>query len=146
MALRRIGPGFNFDQNMVRFQQFKVNAPRVIAEQSKNHFMEGFQNNGGKTNDSKSGWLPRDPKAPRNDRRNILVDTGALRRSLTVIKQTWDSIIIGTRRVDYADRHNEGITDSRGRAMPKREFIGDSDELNEKNKKTLATMIARIFR
>ena len=41
----------------------------------------------------------------------------------------------------YADRHNEGL-----KGMPKREFIGDSKDMNESNKKLLAGMVSKIFR
>ena len=145
-GIRRIGGGFELDNVATRFEVFKRTAPRVIAEQSKNHFLEGFRKGGGQTNDSKSGWQARKNNAQRNSGRAILIDTGSLRRSITVLKATWQSIIIGTTRIPYADRHNEGITDKLGRAMPKREFIGDSDELDKKNKTLITRLIMRVFR
>jgi len=145
-GIRRIGGGFELDNVATRFEVFKRTAPRVIAEQSKNHFLEGFRKGGGQTNDSKSGWAARKNNAQRNSGRAILIDTGSLRRSITVLKATWQSIIIGTTRIPYADRHNEGITDKLGRAMPKREYIGDSDELDKKNKDLITRLIMRVFR
>lgn len=141
MAIKRIGRGFEFNKQMQEFEAFKLKAPKVIAENTKNHYLEGFRKSGGQTDASKTGWEPRQKKAKRNTGRGILVDTGALRRSITVLKATWKEIIIGTQRIAYAERHNEGLA-----GMPKREFIGDSKELNEKNKKILVTLLNKIFR
>jgi phage gpG-like protein len=141
MAIRRIGPGFEFKKTLQKFQQVKQQAPKVIAENSKNHFIEGFRKGGGQTDDSKTGWEPRKSTAKRNAGRAILVDTGALRRSITVLKATWKEIIIGTQRIKYAERHNEGL-----KGMPKREFIGDSEEMNKENKKLLEKLISKVFK
>lgn len=146
MAIKRIGPGFEFDKSLKAFHKFKEEAPKAIANQSKNHFLEGFRKGGGQTDDSKNGWRAREKTAKRNVGRAILVDTGALRRSINVIKATWKEIIIGSVGVVYAARHNEGIIDRLGRAMPKREFIGDSKVLNEKNKKTLSKLLGKVFK
>jgi len=146
-GIRRIGGGFELDNVATRFEVFKRTAPRVIAEQSKNHFLEGFRKGGGQTNDSKSGWQAR--KGNKDPGRAVLIGpgTGHLWRDIAVLKATWQSIIIGnTIRIPYADRHNEGITDKLGRAMPKREFIGDSDELDKKNKDLITRLIMRVFR
>jgi hypothetical protein len=146
MAIQRIGKGFDFSNKQRAFEKFKRDVPKVIANNSKNWFLEGFRKGGFQTDASKTGWERRNPKSKRNTGRGILVDTGALRRSIQVISQTWSQIIIGTQRIPYADRHNEGLTDDRGRKMPKREFIGDSKGLDESNKKLLARMVGRIFR
>lgn len=144
MALKKIR-GFEFDKSAVAFEAIKKTMPKIIANQSKNHFLEGFRKGGGQTDDSKSGWLSRKLGSARDEGRAILVDTGALRRSIQVLKVTFNEIIIGTKRIVYADRHNEGITDKLGRQMPKREFIGKSSELESKNKQTIIKTIARIF-
>lgn len=141
MAIQRIGPGFNFDKSKQAFETFKTKAPQVLANDSLNHFSEGFRMNGGKTEASKTGWEPRKQNAKRNSGRGILIDTGALRRSLKVISATWKNIVIGSVGTAYAERHNEGLS-----GMPKREFIGDSNELNEKNKKTLVRLLTSVFR
>jgi len=146
MAITRIGKGFEFGDTQRQFEAFKINAPKAVANNSKNWFLEGFRKGGGQTDDSKTGWEPRKSNAKRNTGRNILVDTGALRRSIQVISQTWSRIEIGTQRIMYADRHNEGLTDNRGREMPKREFIGNSKEMNSSNEKLLSKMIRGIFK
>jgi hypothetical protein len=149
MAIKRIGKGFEFDKSLSKFEALKKDAPKVIAENSKNHFLEGFRKGGGQTDESKSGWEKRNAR-PKTVKRNAespgkkisnLVLEGALRRAVDVLKATWNEIIVGTQRVEYAERHNEGL-----KGMPKREFIGDSKTLNEKNKKTLIKLMTRVFK
>jgi phage gpG-like protein len=126
MAIKRVGKGFEFAETHRRFQQFKQDAPK-----------EG----GGQTDDSKGGWAPRLSNAKRNTGRAILVDTGALRRSIGVIKATFKEIVIASTGIPYAKRHNEGLS-----KMPQREFIGDSKEMNEKNKKLLVKLLGKVFK
>ena len=141
MAIRRIGRGFEFSKSLAGFQDMKMKAPKIIANNSKNHFLEGFRKGGGQTDASITGWEPRQRTAKRNQGRGILINTGALRRSIDVLKATWKEIIIGTTRIAYAERHNEGLA-----GMPQREFIGDSRALNEKNKKLLITLLGKVFK
>jgi phage gpG-like protein len=139
-GIRRIGRGFELDRALANFEDFKRKAPKLIANESLNHYKKGFIQGGGQTDDSKSGWEPRQPGARRNIGRGILVDTGALHRSLQVLKATFQEIIIGTTRIPYAARHNEGLA-----GMPKREYVGDSKELNENNVKLLSKLVGNIF-
>lgn len=140
-GIKRIGPGFEFDKTLANYKRFQETAPKIIAEQSKNHFLEGFRKGGGQTDASKSGWEPRKKTAKRNEGRGILIDTGALRRSIRVIKASFKEIIISTERVKYAERHNEGL-----KGMPQREFMGDSKDLNRKNKNSLVNLLKRVFK
>jgi hypothetical protein len=147
MTLKKIGKGFQFGKNIQKFNTFKLTAPKVIANNSLNWFLEGFRKGGGQTDESKSGWQPRKPrKNESGTRRSNLIKSGALRRDLQVLKAVFGKIVLGTRNIPYATRHNEGITDRLGREMPKREFIGDSKELNEKNIKELEKMLDNVMR
>ena len=146
MAIKRIGKGFEFDQSIKKFDVVKQKAPKLIANNSKNWFLKGFRKGGGQTDDSEGGWKPRKKTAKRNTGRGILVDTGALRRSIHVAKATFKTIIIATKGIAYANRHNEGITDKLGRKMPKREFMGDSRGLNKSNEKILVRLMDGVFR
>jgi len=146
MSLKRVSGKFDLGRKSKKFRQLKKEAPKVIAENSLNHYLEGFRKGGGQTNDSKSGWRKRKPTAKRDAGRAILVDTGALRRDLQVISAKEGKIILGTRRIPYARRHNEGITDRLGRKMPQREFIGHSRELNKENMKLLNRMVKKAMR
>lgn len=137
-------------------EKLKVGAQTIqeIAENSLNHYLEGFRQGGGQTDESKGGWAPR--KSGESGRA-ILVKSGALWRDLDVRNITKDSIVIGTNRIPYAAVHNEGLDVPdivprrrkalkftiggktyfrkrvKGFRMPKREFLGHSTELNRKN-------------
>jgi len=146
MSIKRVSGKFDLNVKTKKFRQFKKDIPKVIAENSLNHFLEGFRQNGGKTDASKGGWDKRKPTAKRNEGRNILVDKGALRRDFQVIKAVWGAIVLGTKRIPYAIRHNEGTTDRLGRKMPQREFAGESKELNEKNIRLLEKKLNEVMR
>lgn len=141
MAITRIGKGFEFNKVERKFDKFKRSAPGKVANNSLNWFLEGFRKGGRQTDDSLSGWAPRQTTAKRNQGRGILIDTGALRRSVQVLKATWKEIIIGTKDIAYAARHNEGL-----KGMPQREFIGDSKKLNKENEKLLAKELSEVFK
>lgn len=98
--------------------------PMRLANHAKNHFLKGFKRNGGMTNESRGGWPRRRSGSQRNRGRSILVDTGALRRSIKVYKVSHNISAVGT-GIHYGKYHNEGK-----RPQPKREFIGDSDQLD----------------
>ena len=149
MGFQRIGKGFDFNKKQMEFIEFQINAPEVIAENSKNWFLEGFRKGGGQTDDSLSGWSPRNSRnktikrnaESKGKKESRLILEGDLWNDIKVIVSTWSKIEIGTSNIKYADRHNEGL-----KGMPKREFIGDSEKMNESNKKILAGLIAKIFR
>jgi len=112
----------------------KQRLPVKIGIEAKKWYLLGFRQGGGQTDEGK--WATR-KKADKNKKsRGILVQSGTLRNSITVLKSTWDGIVIGSRGVAYAAIHNFGL---RGRAfgkysftLPKREFIGKSTALNRK--------------
>lgn len=151
MRLRRRKGKLEFPDNIKGIKRFKTKAPRIIANDSLNWFLSGFRSSGGKTDDSISGWQRRKSttskkKKRRNIGRAILHDSGDLRRGLKKIKATFQKIVLGIRGIAYAARHNEGITDKKGREMPKREFLGDSRILNFKNEKTLFKLLDKVFK
>ena len=137
-----------------------------IAETSKNHFLEGFRKGGYQTNASAGGWQQRQET---DAGRAILVKSGALRRDIDVKRITKNSVIIGTNRIQYAAAHNEGLEvperRARGRKalkmkiggetiyrksaagfkMPKREFIGQSDQLNKKNSYLISEFLKSLL-
>jgi phage gpG-like protein len=136
-----------------KLENSKRKLPKIIANQSLNHYLEGFRKGGGQTDASINGWKKRKLKlrdfaskgrktrqrARRQKGRAILVDTGQLRNDLQVISRSRREIVLGTKRIPYAARHNEGLN------MPKREFIGDSRELNEKNMKRITKELDKIL-
>jgi phage gpG-like protein len=74
--------------------------------------------------------------------RAILVKTGDLRRSIirNPANRAALSIKISTDLV-YAARHNNGLKN-----MPKRQFMGDSYNLNEQVKKVIVKRLDKIFK
>jgi phage gpG-like protein len=74
--------------------------------------------------------------------RAILVKTGDLRRSIirNPANRAALSIKISTDLV-YAARHNNGL-----KKMPKRQFMGDSYNLNEKVKQVIVKRLDNIFK
>lgn len=138
MGIKKIGKGFNFPQKKRESKRLKATLPRIVANDALNHFLLGFRKGGGQTDAGK--WAPRKRTARRNIGRALLVDTGALRRDVKVRLLTFKKIVIGTTRIIYARRHNEGL-----KGMPKREFLGDSKKLDKKLKKLILKELDKIL-
>ena len=145
MSVQKIGD-WGFDKLDQAFKQLKENdLPLLIGKTAQNHFVEGFRKGGGQTDASLSGWVQRKTKN-KSDRRNpnknraILVESSHLMRSVRLLEYTFQRILIGTRGIIYAERHNEGID------MPKREFIGKSAKLNEKIISLITKQMDLIFK
>lgn len=143
MEIKKVGK-FDFDMNSERYKKFRREIPNILATEAVNHFKEAFtpSNAGRRTDASKEGWAKK-----RSGEISYLVKSGKLVRDIQKIKLSFDEIIIGTSAMteEYAQRHNEGITDKRGRKMPKREFIGNSKELTEKNDRTIEKELRKVF-
>lgn len=115
----------------------------IIAEESLNHFLEGFRKGGYMTDASKSGWQRRKKPDPG---RGILIGPGGgnLWRDINVQTVTNDLIVIGTKRIPYAATHNEGLRiPRRGFTMPKREFIGPTKALEVSNEQVIRVEMKR---
>lgn len=124
--------------------KLKRDLPIIIANKSKNHYLEGFRRGGYMTDKSSSGWVQRKKEDRRPGRRAILVTSGALRNDLDVRKTTFEEIILGTSDTIYGSVHNNGERAGRGAGfnMPQREFLGDSRSLEAK----ILTLIKRKMR
>lgn len=139
----------------------------LIGNEAKNHFVGNFEKQGfddrtvekwerrkkfeakgrGSKKSAKEYGTIRSVRAGRA----ILVKRGDLRRSIIrgLINKFNLSVKVKT-DLDYAKIHNDGLM---GRAwgkhpfkMPKRKFIGDSYNLNEKVKKILTAKLDSIFK
>jgi len=132
---------FGIDQSIKQYASFRKTIPKIIAINSVNHFKLGFSKGGGQTNASKSGWEAR--KTNRDAGRNILIKTATLQRDVQTLRVDFDAIVIGTSSItnNYAMVHNEGLG-----SQTKREFIGDSDSLNNKNIKLIENHLDKVFR
>jgi hypothetical protein len=134
MTLKRIGKGFEFKRNQQKFSTLKLTAPKVIANNSLNWFLKGFRKGGGQTDASKNGWPQRKPRKDESgmQRRN-LIKRGDLFRGFQVLKAVFGQIVLGTKNIPYAIRHNEGTADRLGREMPK------------ENEKLLGNMLDKVM-
>lgn len=78
--------------------------PPIVGNLVVNNALDNFKNqafNG-------QAWKARQNKSKRgNGRQNILVQSGALRRSIRIIRSTATSVTVGS-DLPYADVHNEG--------------------------------------
>jgi phage gpG-like protein len=116
------------------------NAMVEIGNSAKSFFVENFRKQGFDDKNVEK-WQPR-KKADKRAGRAILVKTGDLRRSIirNPANRAALSIKISTDLV-YAARHNDGL-----KGMPKRQFMGDSYNLNERIKKIIVKRIDNTFK
>ena len=91
------------------------------------HFKRAFGQDGGMTNNSLNGWQERKRDYPHD----ILYKTGELMRKISVTNRKFNSITIGIPSGHYGEYHNSGVP---SRNLPKREFVGESDDLQRKLK------------
>lgn len=123
-----------------------VNQIRIRAEY---FYLDTFKKEGF-TDKTFKAWAPRkrdrQGRQSRDQRRGLLVQSGDLRRSISVEKRPNNSVEVfvdenisgkSGRVVNYAEVHNKGIG-----KMPKRQFIGESAMLN----RDIVNDIEKIFR
>jgi phage gpG-like protein len=120
---------FNIKHKIKELQRIKSNLPARVGNIAKNHFLKAFRDEGF-TDSTLSPWKKRTTRN-RSDRRNparraLLVDSGALRRSIRVGSAKFSRIEVGSYGIKYAGYHNRG----EGR-QPQRKFIGSSAVMNE---------------
>lgn len=130
---------FNFDQKIREIKRLKLSLPIQVGNIAKNHYLKSFRD-GGFTDSTFNPWEKRKTKNS-SDRRNranraILVDSGALARSIRVGRATWNTIEVGSYGIPYASYHNKGEGN-----QPERKFVGPSKamsrEIRQKIKKEI---------
>lgn len=131
-------------EKLAELQRMKSTLPTKLANEAKNHFLQSFRD-GGFTDRSLSKWKPRKVNTKNNIGRGILVKTGNLRRSIKVRYVSFDKVIIGSYGLDYAATHNYGLN-VRGFKMPKRQFIGNSVQLENRMKKMVNSDFGKILK
>ena len=139
---------FNFKNIDLKARKALEAAIVDVGNTAKVFFVESFRKQGW---DDKTvqKWKPRKKKTYRtksgkvvdDTTRAILVKTGDLRRSIirNPANRAALSIKISTDLV-YAARHNNGL-----KKMPKRQFMGDSYNLNEKVKAVIVKRLDKLF-
>jgi phage gpG-like protein len=142
---------FNFDRVVKNMDRVKRTLPPVLANQAKNEFVDSFAQQGFEGRP----WKPVQRTGKKGSQRNnsaILVQSGRLRRAVAnSVKQiSWEHInlSIDPGEVPYAAVHNEGLRAGRGAGfmMPKRKFMGDSEQLRVKQRSKIAEYIDKIWR
>jgi len=125
--------------------------PKILANISLNFFKQSFRK-GGFDDTGFVRWEPRRKRLSRKRTSSTekeaatLIKSGALRRSMQVLKATFALMKIGTKGVKYAQRHNLGITDKLGREMPKRPIMADSRNLDKKIEARILKEIDNVFK
>ena len=108
-------------------------AAEIVAETATEYYKSAFKKKAFDGNP----WTP--AKAPKTTG-SLLIDSGALVNSIRPAVITPQRVVIsaGNEKIDYAQVHNEGFkgivpvpAHTRKTNIPKREFMGDSEELNE---------------
>jgi phage gpG-like protein len=136
------GRQFNFEQKIIEFKKFEKTVPRLIGNIAKIQFVENFDHEG--FTDEAVGsdpWKKRKRNDKNSSRRNILVKTGALRRSIRVgSSPTFRRIVIGSYGLNYAKIHNEGSG-----KMPQRKFLGQSRLLDKKISALIRAKMIKIL-
>jgi phage gpG-like protein len=128
---------FEFDKVIKAMEQVKSELPRLLANQAQNYFASSFKSGGWDGTPWKEVKRRQEgtpeykyPMRKGLARRTkpILVQSGNLRRAVSMSARvvTWQRIQLVV-DLPYADRHNEGKD-----GMPKRQFMGDSVVLHEK--------------
>ena len=141
---------FNFDKVLSKMEAVKNQLPRLLAKQAENYFTASFSNQGFNhkawkevkrriegTNEYKY------PKRRGLSRRTkpILVGTGALRRATSNSTRTlYPKFIRLVVDLPYAAVHNEG-----GENTPKRQFMGQTKELTQKQIKLIEGKIDEVW-
>lgn len=117
----------NLEELEKKFKTFKKRTPVLIANEARNHFLQGFDKGGKMTDASRSGWKPRKRERKKDRGRPILVKIGDTRADIQKRRVSFEFTSVGTRNIPYAAYLNDGTE-----KMPQREFIGDSKELEKK--------------
>ncbi len=125
---------FNFKQTRAKYNEFKRRIPNLVANASRNHFVDGFRKGGGQTDRSRSGWKPRRParserQARRDSGRALLVLSGNMRSDLRVRGVSFRKSVVNIINIPYAKYHNEGSG-----KIPQREMVGRSKPLERQNR------------
>lgn len=131
--------------------------PDIVGTEAVNHFQESFQKEGF-TDQGLERWVEvkrRLGKGKGADAtRKILTGrTGALHDSITYDTEPGRVIVSANPQnagsgVNYAAVHNFGVTDAgrkRNTVIPKRQFLGESQELNKKIQDEIENYLTRII-
>jgi phage gpG-like protein len=128
------------------FERFERTIPKRVGNVALNHFLDSWDDEA--FSDATKGsnpWAKRKTlnraDARTQQRRQLLIDTGALKRSMKVSRPaTFQRIAVGSYGIKYAEFHNKGTA-----RLPKRQFVGRSEMLNKKIQRLIRNELKRIL-
>lgn len=94
-----------------RFRSVIVRLPAIVGNEAVNFFLDSFRNQSFAGNSMQIWPSRKDPNKwgkVKRPGRALLINTGRLRRSIRVVRSSFDSVTIGT-DVPYAKAQNEGF-------------------------------------
>lgn len=103
------GQGMPFARQLMAFKAYKERYPRIVGNMAVNFFKDSFRRQGFIKDTSLERWDPRKVNPKKGGKRNILVKSGALRRSVRIIRSGPGYVVVGS-DLPYAKIHNEGGT------------------------------------
>lgn len=135
---------FNIEKKIKAFERTKRTLPARVGNVAKNHFLQSFENEAFSYNSVGSDpWEKRKTKTKQDKRtgkrRALLVQSGALRRSIRVKSANWKAIRVGSYGIKYATYHNNGTS-----RLPQRQFIGKSPLMEGKIRKLVSNEINKL--
>lgn len=138
-------------QDALAMQEALERVPNMIGVEAVKHFKENFQVEGfvdggeQKWTEVKRRTNPKTKGAART-RKILTGKTADLGRSIKYSRSGSNIHVYSDNK--YADVHNEGLNAGRGKGfiMPKRQFIGDSKELNQKIELIITTELDKIIK
>jgi phage virion morphogenesis protein len=157
-------------EQVKKIRQFHRRMPKRIGGTAVSWFKQNFRRQGFPEGSGRfEKWPPRKPGASRDKGRNILVDTGNLKRSIRLETATKQQVKVST-DVPYAEIHNQGgrinttaqvrahtRRTRRGRTqvqahkrkmditMPQRQFMGNSQALNKRLRKMITQELRKAL-
>lgn len=169
MALRK--GNLDIARKIAVAKKIRVSLPRTVAAEATRFFKDSFRK-GGFTDKTFVPWaLPKRKIKGTNGRflhsgrahwdeagrhtgftkadrrRGTLIKSGAMLRSIGPKQVTWGRTVVGTDKV-YGPVHNFGLTSGRANGrfqMPKRQFIGQSEALDQLNEKHIRDAVLSIL-
>jgi len=124
-----------------------VKAGNVAVEHFRDNFRQGGFVDGGLQKWKPSKRLSSGSKSAAGNRPTLMSERDLLFSDIKKTTRNGEVIIHTTETTqDYAAVHNEGLRSGRGRGfqMPKRQFIGDSKELNDKIENLIESELSKI--
>lgn len=143
---------FNFQRVIANLQKVKVELPKLLANDTKNHFVRSFNSSKWDGKDWKEVERRKEGARVKKSRstEHILVQSGRLRRALinSIKNADWAKIKLELTDVPYARVHNEGLRAGRGSGfqMPKRQFVGDTKELRNIQISRIKSVVDKIWK